>query len=62
MPILKKKEKERIEEKWARGEELTQEEASDINETYDFENGFDQPRWREVVDEDGYVTWETIDN
>lgn len=61
MPILNKKEKELIEEKRERDEKLTEEEISDLVETLDFEEGFGRPRYREVIDDDGYVTWEYID-
>jgi hypothetical protein len=62
MPILNKKERQLIEEKKERGEELTSEEICDLGETLDFEEGYGRPRIMEVVDEEGTVTWEPIDN
>ena len=61
MPILNKKEKKLIEEKRERNEELTEEEISDLVETLDWEEGFGRPRYQEVIDENGYVSWECID-
>ena len=62
MPILNKKERQLIEEKKERGEELTSEEICDLGETLDFEEGYGRPRIMEFVDEEGTVTWEPIDN
>ena len=62
MPILNKKERQLIEEKKERGEELTSEEICDLGETLDFEEGYGRPHIMEVVDEEGTVTWEPIDN
>ena len=61
MPILNKKEKKLIEEKWENDMELSLEEISDLQETLDKEQGFGQPRYQEVVDENGNVDWEYID-
>jgi hypothetical protein len=61
MPILSKAEKKLIEEKWENDIELTHEEISDLQETLDWEEGFGKPRYREVIDEDGYITHEYID-
>ena len=43
MPILNKKEKKLIEEKWENDVELSLEEISDLQETLDKEKGFGQP-------------------
>ena len=59
MPILNKKEKELIYAK--KDEDLTLEEISDLQETLDKEEGFDQPRRKEVIDENGNWDWEYID-
>jgi hypothetical protein len=61
MPLLNKKEKKLIEEKWENDIELTPEETSDLQETLDWEEGFGRPRYQEVIDEDGYITYEYID-
>lgn len=61
MPILSKAEKKLILEKWENDIELTQEEISDLQETFDWEQGIDQPRRREVIDENGNWDWEYID-
>ena len=61
MPLLNKKEKNIVHEKIERKEELTLEEISDWQETNDFEEGFGRPRYKEVIDEDGYITHEYID-
>ena len=50
MPLLNKKD-----------EDLTLEEISDLQETLEFEEGFGRPKYQEVVDEDGYITYEYID-
>ena len=42
-------------------EDLTLEEISDLQETLDKEEGIDQPRRREVIDENGNWDWEYID-
>jgi len=60
MPILNKKERERIEDKWSRGQELTPEETSDLAETLDFEEEKDKPHYMEVIDDDNNVTWQPI--
>jgi len=61
MPILNKKEKKLIEEKWENDVELSLEEISDLQETLDKEEGFDQPRRREIIDDNGNWDWEYID-
>ena len=61
MPILNKKEKKLIEEKWENDIELSLEEISDLQETLDKEQGFDQPIKREIIDDDGNWDWEYID-
>ena len=60
MPILNKAEKKLIEEKRDRGEELTSEEISDYGETLDWEEDFGIPKYREVIDENGYIVREYI--
>jgi hypothetical protein len=59
MPLLNKKEKDLIYAK--KDEDLTLEEISDLQETLEFEEGSRQPRYQEVIDEDGYITYEYID-
>ena len=61
MPILNKKEKKLIEKKWENEVELSLEEISDLQETLDKEQGFGQPRYQEVIEEDNSITWEYID-
>ena len=61
MPILNKKEKKLIEEKWENDVKLSLDEISDLQETLDKEQGFGPPRYQEVVDENGNVDWEYID-
>ena len=61
MPILNKKEKKLIEKKWENEVELSLEEISYLQETLDKEQGFGQPRYQEVIDDDNNVTWEYID-
>ena len=61
MPILNKKEKNLIEEKWENDVELSLEEISDLQETLDKEEGFHQPRRIEIIDDDNNITWEYID-
>ena len=61
MPILNKKEKKLIEEKWENDIELSLEEIRDLQETLDKEQGFDQPIKREIIDDDGNWDWEYID-
>ena len=57
MPILNKKEKKLIEEKWENDVELSLEEISDLQETLDKEQGFDQPIKREIIDDNGNWDW-----
>ena len=61
MPILNKKEQDIIYNKIERKQELTSEEVQDLQETLDKEQGFGQPRYQEVIDDDNNVTWEYID-
>ncbi len=61
MPVLNKKEKKLIEKKWENEVELSLEEISDLQETLDKEQGFGQPRYQEVIDDDNNITWEYID-
>ena len=61
MPLLNKKEKKLIEKKWENEVELSLEEISDLQETLDKEQGFGQPRYQEVIDDDNNITWEYID-
>ena len=44
-----------------RGQELTSEEVQDLQETFDKEQGFGQPKYQEVIDEYGNIDWEYID-
>ena len=59
MTLLNKKEKNIIYAK--KDENLTLEEISDLQETNDFEEGFGRPRYKEIIDEDGYISHEYID-
>ena len=61
MPILNKKEQNIIHNKIERKKELTSEEVQDLQETLDKEQGFGQPRYQEVIEEDNSITWEYID-
>ena len=61
MPILNKKEQDIIYNKIERKQELTSEEVQDLQETLDKEQGFGQPRYQEVIDDDNNITWEYID-
>ena len=61
MPILNKKEQDIIHNKIERKQELTSEEVQDLQETLDKEQGFGQPRYQEVIDDDNNITWEYID-
>ena len=61
MPLLNKKEKDLLHDKIEIKQELTSEEVQDLQETLDFEEGFGRPKYQEVVDEDGYITYEYID-
>jgi len=61
MPILNKKEQNIIHNKIERKKELTSEEVQDLQETLDKEQGFGQPRYQEVINDDNNITWEYID-
>ena len=61
MTILNKKEQDILHDKMERGQELTSEEVQDLQETFDKEQGFGQPKYQEVIDEYGNIDWEYID-